>query len=339
MIGKRGLLCAVLLFSFAAGVATAEEVAKEEPTPFQVLERVERIVYGEVKSGGLIPRLGQVEKDLFGRELPGSIAERQQALLNFLEIGTEVQPSMLFKLGVAEWAVAQRVMAQRDAKSRIEALEVQLEGERRPEGALAMRLERLVTLLLPEGVIWSDVNLPAHTIFKVRFLETITPKLAKVGDQVLMELDSTVAVDGNLVAAKGCIVSGHVEEVNPPRSFGRASEVKFAFDSLKPLGPQEIPVMLGEEAKKAAETDTAVMAAAGASFFGLVLLGPVGLAGGFLVRGDEKEIPAGTPIYLETSQDTKVKGYPVPVGLKGLLPQPQEETVEASGDVGEVKKQ
>ncbi len=338
MIGRRGLLCAVLVFSFIAGMATAEGATTEEPTPFQVLERVEGIVYGEVRSGGLIPRLGQVEKDLFGRELPGSIAERQQALLNFLEIGTEVQPSMLFKLGVAEWAVAQRIMAQKDAKSRIEALEVQLEGERRPEGALAMRLERLVTLLLPEGVTWSDVNLPARIAFRVRFLDTITPKLAKVGDRVRLELDGTLAVDGNLVAANGCLISGHVEEVKPPRSFGRASEVKFAFDHLRPLGPHEIPIVLGEEAKKAAETDTAVMAAAGASFFGLVLLGPVGLAGGFLVRGDEKDIPAGTLIYLETSQDTQVKGYPVPEGLKGLLPQPQAETVEASGDAGGVKQ-
>lgn len=188
------------------------------------------------------------------------------------------------------------------------------------------------------GVTWSDVNLPAHTTFRVRFLDTITPKLAKVGDHVRLELDGTLAVDGNLVAASGCLISGHVEEVKPPRSFGRASEVKFAFDHLKPLGPHEVPIILGEEAKKAAETDTAVMAAAGASFFGLVLLGPVGLAGGFLVRGDEKEIPAGTPIYLETSQDMQVKGYPVPEGLKGLLPQPQAETVEASGDVGGVKQ-
>lgn len=46
----------------------------------------------------------------------------------------------------------------------------------------------------------------------------------------------------------------------------------------------KIPVMLGPEAEKASKADDTVVAAAGASFVGAILLGPLGLAGGALVR-------------------------------------------------------
>ena len=48
---------------------------------------VEKLLYGGERTGGLIDRLSSVEKEMFGRELPGSIAERQNALLNFIEKG------------------------------------------------------------------------------------------------------------------------------------------------------------------------------------------------------------------------------------------------------------
>jgi hypothetical protein len=60
--------------------------------------------------------------------LPGSLSERQQSLLSFLKQGTPVQPSFLFKLGVAEWAVLQQVRPEMAASSRIGDLEKQVEG-------------------------------------------------------------------------------------------------------------------------------------------------------------------------------------------------------------------
>ena len=39
---------------------------------FKTLAEIETLVYGQESSGsGLVARLAQVEKDLFGRELPG----------------------------------------------------------------------------------------------------------------------------------------------------------------------------------------------------------------------------------------------------------------------------
>jgi hypothetical protein len=49
-----------------------------------------------------------------------------------------------------------------------------------------------------------------------------------------------------------------------------------------------------------------------------------------LVKGDVKDIPAGTPFYLETAKATTVRAYPVPEMLQSIInpsqtPPPAEE--------------
>lgn len=309
-------LLAFILLSGLAAIACADE----EETPFQLLDHAEKIVYGAPTAGGLIPRLSRIETDLFGRELPGSVAEREQALLNFLEKGTPSSPSFLFKLGVAEWAVQQKIFPEKPALERVSNLEQNLQGKTQPEGALSMRLERLLTSLLPgSGVQWTQVTLPATTVFKVELLQNLSAHGAKAGDPVRMDLVSDLAVGNCLVAPRGSLVVGHVDSVSGPKSFGRSSEVKVAFDYLQPLGPDRIPIFLGNEAKQASKVDNSTVAAAGASFLGLVVLGPVGLAGGFLVRGDDKEVPSGTMFYLETTKEMTVYAYPLSKELQNLV--------------------
>jgi len=311
--GMRVFLAMIAILVFASWSGAEESV-------FQTLGEIENLVYGqEVMGGGLVSRLGQVEKDLFGRELPGSLSERQQSLLSFLKQGTPVQPSFLFKLGVAEWAVLQQVRPEMAASSRISDLEKQVEGNAQEGKPLAMRLERLIGMLLPESVSGRTAEIPAQLVFKVELGQNLSAKTAKAGEPVKMRLSGDLTVGEMLVAPKGSTVLGHVDSVQPPRSFGRKAEVRLAFDKLLPLGPEPIPVLMGERARKAAKGDDSIAAAAGASFLGLILLGPVGLAGGLLVRGDATIIQEGTPFYLETSAATSVMSFPVPQGLKGML--------------------
>ena len=294
-------------------------VAEEAPLPLKAQEKIEIALYGEVLSGGLIERLGKVEKDLFGRELPGSISERQSGLLNFIEKGTLGNPSMLFKLSVAEWAVNHKISPKKPASSRIDDLETLLEGKPQVDKPLAMSLERMLSLLFPEPVKWVEVELPANNVFKVAFTETIRPSEAKKGDQVELTLAQDLIVDGNLVAPVGSLVLAEIDSVKPPRSFGRPSEINFAFKHLVPLGPEVVPVFMGDDAIASNKKDKTMAIAAGTSVVGLVALGPVGLAGGFFVKGNAREIPAGTAVYLETSQAMTVHAWPVPPGLEGMI--------------------
>ncbi|SMG36106.1 hypothetical protein [Dethiosulfovibrio salsuginis] len=293
--------------------------ASDESPAFQRLDDMEKVVYGEVKSGGLISRLSDLEKSLFGRELPGTVAERQTAVVNFLEKGSDTQPSLLFKLAIAEWITEQRSQPSRPVTDRVRSLERKLEGEAMGEGPMAMRLERLLGLLITEPVRWENLSLAQGTVVRVALSRTISPSNVAVGDKVKGTLTTDLVIGTHLVAPKGSIAQGTVSKVSKPRSFGRPGEVSFVFDTLLPpsLGP--VPLMVGEEAVKAAEAEKAQIAAAGGSLVGALLLGPVGLAGGFLVRGDVKEIPEGTIFHLEVGQQSSSLAYPVPEGLQSLI--------------------
>mgnify|MGYP001190520219 CR=1 FL=1 len=313
------LVCAVALIMSAV----LPLCAQEDSSTFHVMSRVEQLVYGGERTGGLVDRLNSVERDMFGRELPGSIAERQTALLTFIEKGTEYQPSLLFKLGVAEWAVERQIDSLSPVVKRVDALEVQLEGTPQVERPVTMRLERVLGLLLSEPVTAAEVELPAATIIRASLAHSLSPKTAKKGDPVDMVLHSDLVVGANLIAPKGSRVSAVVTEVTKPRSFGRPGEVKVGVESLFSIGSQPIPLTFGEESRQAVEAESAQLAAAGTSVVGALLLGPVGLVGGFLVRGDLKELPAGTVVFSQTADAVKVGAYPVPPGLQGLLKNPE----------------
>lgn len=291
----------------------------DNPSTMQVMDRVEELLYGEARNGGLIMRLSDAEVALFGRELPGSIADRQNALLNFIQNGEPSQPSMMFKLGVAEWALEQETSPYDPVESRISRLERALEGSTMDKKPLAMRLERLLGLLLSENVTMFEVEVPSDVVLKAMFKETLSPADVKEGQEVKMALAQDLTQGTNLIAPKGSIIKAHIVEVKKPRSFGRPSEINIGFDTLLPLGPERISLVMGEEAKEAANAEKAQIAAVGTSFVGAILLGPVGLAGGFLVRGDAKDIPEGTTLFVQTSDSARVYAYPVPAGLQGMI--------------------
>ena len=296
-----------------------EKYVEEKGVPaFQILERIEIITYGNVQGGGLLPRLNRIEKDLFGRPLPGSLTERQTAMLNFLEKGTASQPSLLFKLSVIEWAVVKQAYPNMPLMKRIDMMESITEGVVQG-GAYASRIERLLVKVLPDGVVSTKITLPKSVVVKTALTKTLSVKNTKVNDIVVLKLISDVIVENNLVAPKGSRVFAHVTKVRPPRSFGRPSEIEIAFDKLEVITPQIVDVAMGESAKKAQETDINMYGAAGASFAGAILLGPVGLAGGFLVRGSDKQLQEGTLFYLETATSDDVTSYKIPEHISSLV--------------------
>lgn len=327
----RKVLLGLVLAACVVVIGGAAALAQEGQSTVVVMGKAEQLLYGSERTGGLVERLNAVEKELFGRELPGSIAERQTALLNFIEKGSSGQPSVLFKLGVAEWAVSRKIDVFSPVVKRVENLEIQLSGAPKVDKPVAMRLESLVNLLLTDGVTMQDAELPAATVIKASLVRTLSPKNVKKGDLVDLILESDLAEGTNLVAPKGSRVLAAVTSVSKPRSFGRPGEVKISVEKLFPLGGEEVPLTVGDASKKAAETHSSELAAAGTSFVGAILLGPVGLAGGFLVRGDVKEIPAGAALFAQTADVARVSSYPVPAGLQGMI-QPAE--VPVSGDVG-----
>ncbi|MDO4988137.1 MAG: hypothetical protein Q4E17_03815 [Synergistes sp.] len=314
-----------------AAVSTGTENTIVKPSAsepaFQTLERVETIVYGAKREGGLIYRLGDVEKTVFGRELPGTLTERQTALLDFLEKGTGTQPSFIFKISIAEWGIEQKIRPTQSLVRRVDTLEAVLEGAIKG-GALVSRVERILSTLLPDGVTATPIQLPKDTLVQAELRETLTVKNIKVNDIIILALREQIVVGDMLVAPKGSRIFGHITKVKPPRSFGRSSEISMLIDSVEVLGPSVVPVNFGEAAKQAMDVDSGMIGAAGATIGGAVLLGPVGLAGGFLVRGNDKQLKEGTLFVVQTTDAANVYSYKIP---QQITPITQPETSEPQG--------
>ena len=304
----------------------------------QMMEQIEKIIYGYVAQGGLIDRLAKVEGDLFGRSLPGTIAERHAAILNFLDIGTEEQPSMMFKLGVAEWVVDKKIRASEPAVRRLEDLETNLTGSSRSGNPIVMRVESLLATLVMDPVTSQPVTLPGNTTMKFRFMDELSPATSKAGDFVRLELTDDLIVNQNLIAPAGSLLMTEVREVKRPRMFGIPGEVRLSFNELKPLGPQRPAVVVGDAAQKAIKEarkaggrgEGAIVGAGAVSIAGAVLLGPVGLVSGAFIRGNSIKIPVGSVTFVQTSGDIVVSGYPIPISLQTNTPTLTAPEVEAS---------
>ncbi len=314
------VIITIALGSFAFADNDSDE---DKSSSMQMMERIETIIYGEPSKGGLIERLGNIEKELFGRSLPGSIAERHVAILNFLEVGSSEQPSMLFKLGIAEWIVGQRVNTSKSAMKRLERLEQDLDGDLQYGKPVAMRVERILSVLVSDPIVFENISLPGNTVLKAVFKEELNPAKAKAGDSVSLELTNDLKISNYLIAPTGSKVNTVVKAVKKPSAFGQPSEIRLNFIELEPLGPQRPAVFFGKEARKAAEIeqknrekgDGAIVGAGAASLAGAVLLGPVGLVSGLFIRGNAITIPKGSITFIQTSEDITVSAYPVPASL------------------------
>lgn len=302
-------LIALVLTSMLAPVAMAADA--DAAVPDQGLARLEELLYGSAMSGGLFLRLSKVESDLFGMELPGSLTERMQAMQMFVEEGSASQPSLLFKMGVAEWVTFHRTNAIKPMTERVSSLETTLEGSAQ-SGAISARVERLIAKLLPGGATATKVQIPAATVVKAEFTETVSVRNVEKGSILGLDVLEDIVLGGTLAIPKGSRLFAEVTKVQPPRSFGRSSEIAFDLRSVETLSGKRLPVSVDVEAQKAQEMDSGVIGAAGASLAGAIALGPLGLAGGFLVRGNDKQIPAGTHVYVQTMEYADVDGYAVP---------------------------
>jgi len=280
------------------------------------MDKAEAIIYGEVKRGGLIERLNDMETALFGRSLPGSISERQMQLLNFIQTGSAELPSLLFKLGVAEWAVSQTTQPFIPALGRIQKLEQNIDGTVHEGRPIGTRTERILSILLTNPVTQIEVLVSTDKAIRGRFLESAGPGFSRKGDSIKIELAEDFIEDDNLIAPKGSQIVAEVAEVIRPGAFGRPGRVRFELKYLQILGPEELKVKFADPRKISGGGEKNVAAAAGASMVGAVLLGPLGLATGLLIRGDSLEVGAGTEFYLQLDEAARVSAFPIPSGLR-----------------------
>ena len=121
---------------------------------------------------------------------------------------------------------------------------------------------------------------------------------------MLFTVASDVIVDRTVVIKQGTPAQGLVVSITKPGIFGRNARVQIDF--VQTAGVDGRPILLSPVSvtpasiREARDTGGAV----GASMAGVILLGPIGLAGGALIRGGHVNVPAGAVAVTSTAPQT-----------------------------------
>lgn len=285
---------------------SAQVFAASPDTVLEKAEALETSIYGKVQVGALIDRVNQMDDTVYGAQKSGSLTNKVDQLYASVEGGRGI--SLYEELNTLEWAYQDRI-SEGPILERVARLERSVTG-RESTGSLQSRIAKL-----KQSVYGSNVKLTSatgtiepNTVFKIELTSPINTQKNAVGDPVSFVVAEDV-MDGNvLLIPEGAAGTGYISTVKKARSFGRNAQLDIVFDKVPTMSGETFTAIQGNEAKERTKSE---VKAAGASVAGAVLLGPVGLVGGFFVKGKSLDLPVGSSIYVQPETTVTTTGIDI----------------------------
>lgn len=299
---KKGIAVALCLLLMSALIPSTMSA---NVTPLRSLEIVEEMLYGQAQEGSLLERIEQIELHIYGQTQSGAVLMRIDRVLTFLQ-DQDGDGGLHLLLNLAEWGFSATLSGEKPMIERLQGLEMVLYGAER-EGNISERAERLMMDIW--GTTKLDVKkvtLPAETLVKVALNKTVDSATAQVGDEIVYRVTEDVMIDGRVVIPAGTTSVARVTEVTAARRLGMDGRVLVDFGYVPSLDGTLVRLRVDE---RATEKNRSLELAAGASMAGVILLGPIGLVGGYFVRGKDVQIEANTQFYVETERAVPVLGF------------------------------
>ncbi len=273
---------------------------------FQALAEVERLLYGNAGTGAIQPRLERVELDLFGKVQTGALTIRVQELARLVLTSDPRQVSILMQLNSMEWIIYDEIKPEASIIERVAAIERDLYGEERKELNLGQRLDALLNDIWPGGSLTvAKGELTEGAVIQIALLTKIDSSSMKVGDEVRYVVVESVVRDNKVLIPAGARGVGRVTNVRPSSRLGRDGHVEVNWGTLRAMDGTEVAVRIGQRAE---ERTNSLELATGAALAGVILLGPIGLAAGALVTGQDDIVPVGTQLFVEVAAPVEVNG-------------------------------
>ncbi|MHB1458229.1 MAG: hypothetical protein ACYC0V_15070 [Armatimonadota bacterium] len=156
-------------------------------------------------------------------------------------------------------------------------------------------------VLLAVGVFAAvdQVTVPKGTEVILAFDQALSSKTAKVGDSVALHVQKNVVVDGKTVLTSGTKVKAVISKVDKKKRYGINAKMRMVINPVKSTYGQMInlePRSKGQYVGGKKSTQ-----AGGATAGGAILLGPVGLAGGYFIKGKSVTIKVGDQLSTEVA--------------------------------------
>lgn len=271
--------------------------------PMKRLAEVEKVLYGHVQEGSIVKRIERIEETLYNKIQDGTLIERVEKSTDYVLPAAD-KPSLIFLINTLEWSLTNDV-TQGTIVNRLQELEKVVFGKTKSD-PLVKRVSKLAELSLPEGKVPAEqVVLPANTLIRIKTLSKISSSGSQVGARVSFEVVNDVKVDGKLLIPDGTNGFLKIKDIDEAGKIGKDADVKLEFSRLMAIDGSRIDLKLD---KKAQEENRSRELAVGASLLGAAILGPLGLIAGYFVEGKEKDIPAGTELYIQTVNQKKLYG-------------------------------
>lgn len=300
----RKFLAVLLVLSLAGCLWTPGVLAQQLPVGTPALIQVEEVLYGREQEGSLLTRLERVETDVLGRPQENSaFLVRLQKLVSLLT-GAEGEVSIKMKLNAIEWALFREVNEGVSISRRLDEIEMAMFGSTQGSLGLVERLNQLLELMWPGGRVYTaQTDVPKSTLVQIELLTEINSETSKVGDPIRYRVAEDVRIDNRIVIAAGSEGTGRVIAVDSSGRLGQDGRVQVDFGTVGAMDSTQVRLQVAE---RATEQNKSLELAAGASLAGVVLLGPIGLAAGYFVRGRAHTVPVGTKFYVEVASATRV---------------------------------
>lgn len=172
-------------------------------------------------------------------------------------------------------------------------------------------------------------TIAAGTDLDAELIDAASSATSKVGDPVRARVTKPLLIDGLTAVPVGSVISGTITEAVPLKKIGGAASLGIKFDALELPDGTRIPVAAGIHQQGKSETGkdagTIAGATAGGALLGRLLSkhdktkgtligAAVGAAAGTgaaaATKGQEVELPAGTPLALHLEAPAQVTIQP-----------------------------
>ena len=211
-------------------------------------------------------------------------------------------------------------------------------------------------------------TVPEGTIISMRLDRTLNSRTSRVGDRFTATVTTPVIVDGNTVIPAGSIIEGRITEVTPAKRMSKSGTIALDFDEIVlPNGfrarlvgsltsdDPEARRRIDDEGQVSGDGKKKAVFVGGGGAIGAVLggiagggkgavLGGVagagaGVAAILLSKGEEAEVPAGTPFGVQLRQSIVINESSSTAGANGDNdPQPAADGRDSDRDPGEARR-
>lgn len=152
-------------------------------------------------------------------------------------------------------------------------------------------------------VSFAQVTVSKGTDVELKFMQKLTSKNAVAGQKVQLAVARDIMVNGKNVLKAGTPVTGVVTKVDHRDHFGKNARIRLALNPVKSHGTWVYLEPRDKQSITGRRSDTAGAASAG----GAVVLGPIGLVGGYFVVGKQVKVQVGDPLWTEVSRTVTVR--------------------------------